>query len=165
MCLYRDANPATLASEPKHHIQSHRLGVVSLSVSNSGSHALTSSVEGIVHLHDLSSGTSIGKKETYNEEIELAGGGEGNAEDGNGSKGSVLPAWQVALHPEGKSWASTGQGAKVAFYSIQGLGEGDDASVSLGKCDKLIETGRGKFGMDLKYVSATPFPLAGFGLP
>jgi hypothetical protein len=85
----------------------------------------------------------------------------------------VLPAWAVAMHPDGKSWACTGQSAKVGFYTdLADISEtldvdlentsaenqddedqDDKTSRSLGKLVKVIETGRGKFGMDLKYVS------------
>jgi hypothetical protein len=85
----------------------------------------------------------------------------------------VLPAWAVAMHPDGKSWACTGQSAKVGFYTDLGdisetldvdlentsaenqddEDQDDKTSKSLGKLVKVIETGRGKFGMDLKYVS------------
>lgn len=85
----------------------------------------------------------------------------------------VLPAWAVAMHPDGRSWACTGQSAKVGFYTdlkdVADLAEvdledgsspaqddedlDDKTSDSLGKLVKVIETGRGKFGMELKYVS------------
>lgn len=85
----------------------------------------------------------------------------------------VLPAWAVAMHPDGRSWACTGQSAKVGFYTdladisetlnvdLENTGaeaqddedQDEKTSQSLGKLVKVIETGRGKFGMDLKYVS------------
>lgn len=85
---------------------------------------------------------------------------------------TVLPAWAVAMHPDGRSWACTGQSAKVGFYTdlkeVADLADvdledgsaaaqddedqDDKTSESLGKLVKVIETGRGKFGMDLKYV-------------
>ena len=77
------------------------------------------------------------------------------------------------MHPDGRSWACTGQSAKVGFYTdladiaetldvdLENTGaehqddedQDDKTSQSLGKLVKVIETGRGKFGMDLKYVS------------
>lgn len=107
-------------------------------------------MEGIVHLHHLSTGTTLSFKETYGEDLSsVSASGEASAGSGSGGSTSLLPAWQVAIHPEAKSWASTGQGAKVAFYEIEGEGE----EAKLGACQKLIETGRGKFGMEVRYVS------------
>ena len=77
------------------------------------------------------------------------------------------------MHPDGRSWACTGQSAKVGFYTdladisetlnvdLENTGaeaqddedQDEKTSQSLGKLVKVIETGRGKFGMDLKYVS------------
>ena len=75
------------------------------------------------------------------------------------------------MHPDGRSWACSGQGAKVGFYTgLQDVPEfmeteseghttvqddeevSDDTSENLGTLAKVIETGRGKFGMELKYV-------------
>lgn len=76
------------------------------------------------------------------------------------------------MHPDGRSWACTGQSAKVGFYTdlkdVADLADvdledgsataqddedqDDKTSESLGKLVKVIETGRGKFGMELKYV-------------
>lgn len=41
----------------------------------------------------------------------------------------------------------------MAFYEIEGEGE----EAKLGACSKLIETGRGKFGMEVRYVSVANF--------
>ncbi|KAJ9105798.1 hypothetical protein QFC19_003365 [Naganishia cerealis] len=149
--IWDNVNPLT----PKHYIKAHKLGVVSLSTDAAGTKAISSSIEGTVYLSDLGRGKAVAKKTTYNEQ----------AEDG-----SILPAWAVAMHPDGKSWACSGQGAKVGFYtglqdvseamdaesddptSVQGDEEvGDETSENLGTLAKVIETGRGKFGMELKY--------------
>lgn len=73
-----------------------------------------------------------------------------------------LPAYSGALHPQGKCWAWSGRSSKVAIRSIdtdvssqEGSGE---ASTSIGRgvlggTGKLIDTGKGKFGMDLQFVS------------
>ncbi|KAJ9108071.1 hypothetical protein QFC19_002536, partial [Naganishia cerealis] len=146
-----NVNPLT----PKHHIKAHKLGVVSLSTDAAGTRAISSSIEGTVYLSDLARGKAVAKKATYNEQ----------AEDG-----AVLPAWAVAMHPDGRSWACSGQGAKVGFYTgLQDVPEfmeteedepttlqddeevADNTSENLGTLAKVIETGRGKFGMELKY--------------
>ncbi|KAJ9120520.1 hypothetical protein QFC24_005193 [Naganishia onofrii] len=149
--IWDNVNPLT----PKHHIKAHKLGVVSLSTDAAGTKAISSSIEGTVYLSDLGRGKAVAKKATYNEQ----------AEDG-----AVLPAWAVAMHPDGRSWACSGQGAKVGFYTgLQDVPEfmeteseghttvqddeevSDDTSENLGTLAKVIETGRGKFGMELKY--------------
>lgn len=101
-------------------------------------------------MHHLPTGTTLFSKQTYGEDLSsVSASGEAA---GAGSSGStLLPAWQAAIHPEAKSWASTGQGARVAFYEIEGEAE----ESKLGACQKVIETGRGKFGMEVRYVSAS----------
>jgi hypothetical protein len=76
---------------------------------------------------------------------------------------AVLSAWAAGMHPSGSSYAVTGQGARVGFYQINDADEdaamnGDESKEGAGslqgECVKLMETGRGKFGMDLCYVSS-----------
>lgn len=149
-----------------------------MSTDEAGTKAISSSIEGTVYLSDLARGKAVAKKATYKDQTE----------DGVGEyclrnvilqlmcfRDVVLPAWAVAMHPDGRSWACTGQSAKVGFYSdLTDISEtldvdlenapmenqddedqDDKTSQSLGKLVKVIETGRGKFGMDLKYVSST----------
>jgi hypothetical protein len=127
-------------------------------------------------LSDLTRGKAVAKKTTYKEQTEDGVGGlYGPLADVQADiyPLAVLPAWAVAMHPDGKSWACTGQSAKVGFYTDLGdisetldvdlentsaenqddEDQDDKTSKSLGKLVKVIETGRGKFGMDLKYVS------------
>ncbi|GHJ83698.1 hypothetical protein NliqN6_0100 [Naganishia liquefaciens] len=150
--IWDHVNPLT----PKHHIKAHKLGVVSLATDAAGTKAISSSIEGTVYLSDLTRGKAVAKKATYKDQTE---------------EGVVLPAWAVAMHPDGRSWACTGQSAKVGFYTdladiaetldvdLENTGaehqddedQDDKTSQSLGKLVKVIETGRGKFGMDLKY--------------
>lgn len=75
-------------------------------------------------------------------------------------------AFSVALHPNGVHWAATGQNAKVKLYSLPnhlrpGAGPNDtnedseESAQGLGSLDKVVDTGKSKFGMCVKYVSVT----------
>lgn len=76
---------------------------------------------------------------------------------------SGLPAFAGALHPNLDCWAWSGRSSKVAIRSFdkpstEAESAGDDQGIAgkggLGGSGKVIDTGKGKFGMDLQFVSA-----------
>jgi hypothetical protein len=85
---------------------------------------------------------------------------------------AVLPAYACALHPSMACWAWSGRSSKLAIRSISSETEssaapnenGDgESSGSVGHgllgggSTKIIDTGKGKFGMDLKFVGVACF--------
>lgn len=76
-----------------------------------------------------------------------------------------LPAYACALHPSLACWAWSGRSSKLAIRPLSqssdtdggetnGHVEGSVGRGTLGAEGTVIETGKGKFGMDLKFVSS-----------
>jgi len=69
-----------------------------------------------------------------------------------------LPAYTGALHPQDKCWAWSGRSSKIAIRSIDSDAGGEAEVASdrgpLGGQGKLVDAGKGKFGMDLQFVSS-----------
>ncbi|KAK4683813.1 WD repeat-containing protein 61, partial [Tremellales sp. Uapishka_1] len=125
-------------SAPIHNFSSHPLAITSLSSSSDGSKSLATSLDGTVVLFDVEEGKEVGRVETGREKV---GGDE-----------SELPAFSAALHPESKCWAWSGRSSKIAIRPITDSDVGGESSRgSLGGAGKTIETGKGKFGMDVKF--------------
>nr|XP_031859914.1 uncharacterized protein CI109_004763 [Kwoniella shandongensis]KAA5526986.1 hypothetical protein CI109_004763 [Kwoniella shandongensis] len=131
-------------SKPIHDISSHPLAISSLSTSSDGKKALATSLDGTVILVDVDEGSQLAKVETGREKAV-----EGEHE---------LPAFSSALHPESACWAWSGRSSRLAIRPManstepesNGSGEGSGRGV-LGGEGKVIDTGKGKFGMDLKF--------------
>lgn len=78
---------------------------------------------------------------------------------------SALPAYACALHPTMACWAWSGRSSKLAIRQIStpsagesstnGYANGQVGKGPLGGEGKVIETGKGKFGMDVKFVSSS----------
>lgn len=66
-----------------------------------------------------------------------------------------LPAHAGAIHPQGKAWAWAGRGSRLAIRSIEDVA----SETALSGSGKLIDTGKGKFGMAVEFVS--PAQLVG----
>ncbi|ETW84199.1 hypothetical protein HETIRDRAFT_155391 [Heterobasidion irregulare TC 32-1] len=105
----------------------HTLGLVSLSVSPSGKHALYNTIDGSTCLWDLESGEVVGQHEGY------ARGGTETTET----------AWSVSLDPKGGSYASTGGSGNITIHSAQ--------LDSFGQRLSTLSSGRNKFGMHCRY--------------
>jgi hypothetical protein len=82
----------------------------------------------------------------------------------------AISSFSLALHPSSSHWASTGQSAKIGFYTLPahlraGAGAADenaqsDSDGGLGVLEKIVETGKkSKFGMCLKYVRSPRLDL------
>jgi len=104
-------------------IPPHTLGLVSLSVSSTGTHALYNSIEGLTCLWDLESGEVVGKNESY-----VRSGSE-----------PIEPAWSVSLHPKGGTYASTGGSGNVTIHSAE--------PQNFGQRQATLTSGRNKHGM------------------
>jgi WD repeat-containing protein 61 len=69
-----------------------------------------------------------------------------------------LPAYSGALHPQESCWAWSGRSSRVDIRSIGGdPGDQEDGQTGrgpLGGEGGIVETGKGRFGMDLQFVSA-----------
>jgi WD repeat-containing protein 61 len=81
-----------------------------------------------------------------------------------------LPAFSAAIHPNQACWAYSGRSSKLAIRPISTIepststegesstsvnGNGSGAAVGrgpLGGEGKVVNTGKGKFGMDVKFV-------------
>ncbi|WRT63508.1 uncharacterized protein IL334_000413 [Kwoniella shivajii] len=131
-------------SKPIYDLSSHPLAISSLSTTKDGKKALATSLDGSVVLIDVEQGTVLGKVETGREKA-----GEGEKE---------LPAFTSAIHPEEKCWAWSGRSSKLAIRSIESIaevnGNGESSGSGrgvLGGAGKVIDTGKGKFGMDLQF--------------
>ncbi|KAJ6583778.1 WD40-repeat-containing domain protein [Mycena sp. CBHHK59/15] len=104
----------------------HTLGLVSLSVSPDGRHALSNSLEGLTCLWDLPRGEVVARFESY-----------ARATDG------AEPSWAVSLHPGGETYAATGGAGNVVVYSAQ--------AESFGQRVATLTSGRSKFGLTCKH--------------
>ncbi|CED84130.1 FOG: WD40 repeat [Phaffia rhodozyma] len=110
----------------------HALGIVSLSVSPSGSRSLTNSVDGTTMLHSLDDGSLLSTHESFFQS------------DSDREGKSTRVDWSVSLHPEEKIYAACGAGGKIALRNAE-VGDG------FGKEIKLLDSGREKFGMNCKF--------------
>ncbi|WWD22815.1 hypothetical protein CI109_107309 [Kwoniella shandongensis] len=118
-------------SKPIHDISSHPLAISSLSTSSDGKKALATSLDGTVILVDVDEGSQLAKVETGREK---------------------------AVEGEHACWAWSGRSSRLAIRPManstepesNGSGEGSGRGV-LGGEGKVIDTGKGKFGMDLKF--------------
>lgn len=136
------------SGQTMHSLPAHMLGLTSLSVSPSGSHALYNTLEGLTCLWDLTNGDISGKYESY-----VRSGAE-QTEPGELVLEKLIKvkfnyvlwiAWSVSLHPSGKTYAATGGEGVVTIHSA-------DPS-SFGERKAKLETGRAKFGMFTSHVS------------
>ncbi|WVQ93920.1 hypothetical protein IAU59_000998 [Kwoniella sp. CBS 9459] len=139
----------TELSKPIHDLSSHPLAISSLSSSKDGKYALATSLDGSVVLVDVEEGIEVGRIETGREKA-----AEGENE---------IPAYAAALHPSSQCWAWSGRSSKLAIRSISqdaagsssaGAGaesEGNSSRGLLGGVGKVVDTGRGKFGMDVQF--------------
>jgi WD repeat-containing protein 61 len=124
----------------------HTLGLISLSVSPSGRHALYNSIEGLTCLWDLEAGDIIGRHESY------ARNGPENAETGKPlpfANALILIAslaWSVSLSPKGATYASTGGSGNIVIHSA----ERDD----FGTRRATLPTGKSKYGLFCAHVGS-----------
>jgi hypothetical protein len=75
-----------------------------------------------------------------------------------------LPGYAGAIHPEGKCWAWSGRSSKLGIRQItqslsneNGETNGEAGRGALAGSGKVVDTGKGKFGMDVKFVSFCGF--------
>ncbi|KAF8484580.1 WD repeat-containing protein 61 [Russula ochroleuca] len=101
-------------------IPAHTLGLVSLSVSADGGHALYNSIDGTTFLWDLEGGAIVGKHESY-------------------TRSAGEPSWSVSLNPKGGTYAATGGSGNVTIHSAE--------PETFGERRTTLSSGRGKFGM------------------
>ncbi|KAI0000061.1 WD repeat-containing protein 61 [Russula vinacea] len=101
-------------------IPAHTLGLVSLSVSADGGHALYNSIDGTTFLWDLEGGAIVGKHESY-------------------TRSAGEPSWSVSLNPKGGTYAATGGSGNVTIHSAE--------PETFGERRTTMSSGRGKFGM------------------
>jgi len=101
-------------------VPAHTLGLVSLSVSPDGEHALYNSIDGTTFLLDLEGGATIGKYESY-------------------TRSGTEPSWSVSLNPKGSTYAATGGSGNVTIHSAE--------PETFGEQRTILPSGRGKFGM------------------
>ncbi|ORY22977.1 WD40-repeat-containing domain protein [Naematelia encephala] len=126
-------------SQPIHDIPSHPLAITSLSTSEDGTRALAASLDGTIACVDVQEGRVIGKCETGREKV--AGENE-------------IPAYAVGLHPNNKCWAWSGRSSKLAVRQMNEEVEANGHGVGQGPLSgetSVIDTGKSKFGMDLKF--------------
>ncbi|THH14185.1 hypothetical protein EW146_g6122 [Bondarzewia mesenterica] len=105
----------------------HTLGIVSLSVSPNGKHALYNTIDGLTCLWDLENGEIVGKHESYAR---------------TGSE-ATEPSWSVSLNPKGGSYASTGGSGSITIHSAE--------PGSFGQRLSTLTSTRNKFGMQCRY--------------
>ncbi|KAH9977596.1 WD repeat-containing protein 61 [Lactifluus volemus] len=103
-----------------HTMPAHPLGLVSLSASSDGRHALYNSIDGTTFLWDLESGSIIGKHESF-------------------TRPGAEPSWSVSLNPKGGTYAATGGSGNVTIHSAE--------PETFGEQRTILQSGRGKFGM------------------
>jgi hypothetical protein len=77
-------------------------------------------------------------------------------------KRSELAGYTSAIHPEGSCWAWSGRSSKLGIRQVSsglsnenGETNGEAGRGPLGGAGKVVDTGKGKFGMDVKFVSYT----------
>ncbi|THH08235.1 hypothetical protein EW145_g2850 [Phellinidium pouzarii] len=114
------ASGQTLAARPP-----HTIGIGSLSVSPTGTHALYNSLEGLTALWDLETNELVGSHESY------------TRTSGSGEQGE--PAWSVSLHPSGETYAATGASGKVTIHSA--------GPSNFGERVAKLDSGRSRMGM------------------
>jgi len=107
-----------------HTLPAHTLGLVSLSVSPDGRHALYNSVDGTTFLWDLEGGSIIGKHESF-------------------TRPGAEPSWSVSLNPKGGTYAATGGSGNVTIHSAE--------PETFGEQRAILQSGRGKFGMRCRH--------------
>ncbi|WVW81637.1 hypothetical protein I302_103632 [Kwoniella bestiolae CBS 10118] len=138
----------TELSKPLYDLTSNPLAISSISTDSSGRYGLSTSLDGTVVLVDIENGEVRGRVETGREVV-----GEGEKE---------LPAFTSAIHPQQKCWAWSGRSSKVAIRSIdqdlisaesqEGVnGDSSNKKGGLGGDGKVVDTGKGKFGMDVQF--------------
>ncbi|KAL7411590.1 WD repeat-containing protein 61 [Mrakia frigida] len=120
-----------------HSPTAHPLGITSLSISPLANRSLSNSIDGTTLLHSLATGQLLGTHQSFLKT----------------SSSATASSWTVAIHPEEKIFASSGAGGKVVLREARVQGdEGFEAeAVGWGEEKRVLETGRDKFGMDLKY--------------
>ncbi|RXK36685.1 hypothetical protein M231_06072 [Tremella mesenterica] len=131
---------------PLQDIHANPLAISSLATSSDGRYALSGSLDGTVALLDLESGEEVGKSDTGREKI-----GD-----------TTLPAFACAVHPSLSCWAWSGRSSKLGFRTIPKdsiskiitediNGQGESSFNPLSGEARVIDTGKGKFGMDVKF--------------
>jgi WD repeat-containing protein 61 len=148
-------------------IPSNPLAVTSVSCSRDSKRALASSLDGSVVLVDISEGRILGKVETGREK---AASGEQGEDPTVATELELttkeLPAFTSALHPDLKCWAWSGRSSKLGIRPITEDAASNDEELAedgsghaavgrgpLGGEGGVIDTGKGKFTMSLKFVS------------
>lgn len=139
----------------------HTLGIVSLSADSAGKKVLWNTLEGLTCLWDLEGGDVKGKWESYHrtgkEEVAQEPGEfvvplclHANvalpAAHSDEIMHGLSTAWSVSLHPSGETFAATGGSGNISIHSAD--------PASFGERKTVLPSGRSKFGMCCKYVSA-----------
>ncbi|GJJ15851.1 hypothetical protein Clacol_010129 [Clathrus columnatus] len=106
----------------------HTLGLVSLSVSEAGDHALFNTIEGLTKLWNLSDGSIVGSHESFAK---------------TSGKSRQNPVWAVSLHPNAQSYASTGSDGAVTIRSA--------SSSDFGSGIHNMSPGKTRYGMSLAH--------------
>ncbi|KAF8484197.1 WD repeat-containing protein 61 [Gautieria morchelliformis] len=107
----------------------HTLGLVSLSVSEAGDRAVYNTIEGLTQLWDLTNGSVLGSHESF-------------ARDPAATH-QTEPVWAVSLHPNGRTYASTGGDGDISIRSA--------APADFGTRARQLSPGKSKFGMSLAH--------------
>ena len=155
-------------SKPLYDIPSNPLAISSLSVSGDGRYSLSSSLDGTVSLVDTTEGKVLGKADTGREKLgdsrESAALLISNWMEDKPDQ-LALPAFACAVHPQMSCWAWSGRTSKLGMRQIpqealsageqpNGHENGESSGVAnpLAGEAKGIDTVKGKFGMDVKFV-------------
>jgi hypothetical protein len=64
----------------------------------------------------------------------------------------VATSWTVAMHPGEGSFASSGAGGRVYVRDAKASETGGEEGEGFGEEMRAMDTGKGKFGMNLQYV-------------
>ena len=124
----------------------HTLGLVSLSVSPDGGHALYNSIDGTTFLSDLESGEIVGKHESYTRSAGEPCESLCLVHPTLEGPSNLFPtAWSVSLNPKGDTYAATGGSGNVSIHSAE--------PETFGERRTVLPSGRGKFGMRCRHVS------------
>lgn len=153
---------STQLTAPLHDLPAHPLAISSLSSNVAGSRSLSISLDGTAVLVQPKQGVVMAKVDTGREK---AASGESGESKTSRFAQTELPAYTGALHPQDRCWAWSGRSSKIAIRHMQ-QDTGDDSQDQglLSGEGTVIEAGKGKFGMDLQFVSAltrsslTPVP-------